>query len=176
MKNSYRPISVKLFALVILLTGSATGVLAQVTATATATATIVTPISITKTVDMNFGNVAVQASTGGTVVLVPAGTRTATGGVTLPAVAGTVTAAAFTVSGQGNYTYSITLPSTDLTITSGSNTMAVNVFTSSPSPIGTLSAGGTQTLTVGATLNVAAAQPAGTYISGTPFNVTVNYN
>lgn len=160
----------------ILLAGFTTATFAQETATATATATIVTPISISKTVDMNFGNVAVQTATGGTVLLTPGGSRTSTSGVTLPTAAGTVTAATFTVSGVGTYTYSITLPSTALTITSSSNTMTVTDFISSPSPIGTLAAGGTQTLTVGATLNVAAAQPAGVYVSATPFNVTVNYN
>jgi len=154
---------------------SASGAYAQATATATATATIVTPISITKTVDMNFGNVAVQAATGGTVVLTPAGARSITGGVTLPGVTGTVAAASFTVNGQGTYTYAITLPSTDLTITSGSNTMIVNTFTSTPSATGALTAGA-QTLNVGATLTVAAAQASGVYVSGTPFNVTVNYN
>lgn len=149
---------------------------AQETASATATATIVTPIAITKVVDMNFGNVAVQSTTGGTVVLSPAGARTPSGGVTLPTNNGTVAAASFTVTGVATYSYSITLPSTDLTITSGSNTMIVNNFTSNPSgPNGLLTAG-TQTLRVGATLNVNAAQPAGTYVSGTPFDVTVNYN
>ncbi|WP_246496580.1 DUF4402 domain-containing protein [Chitinophaga varians] len=155
---------------------STANVYAQETASATATATIVTPISITKDVDMNFGNVAVQSTAGGTVVLSPAGVRTVTGGATLPSTAtGTVTAASFTVTGTGNYTYSITLPSTALTITSGSNTMTVTNFVSNPSGVGQLSSG-TQTLTVGATLNVSAAQPAGTYVSGTPFDVTVNYN
>ena len=148
---------------------------AQATATATATATIVTPISITKTVDMNFGNVAVQTATGGTVVMTPAGVRTAFLGVTLPAVPGTVTAASFTVNGQGTYTYAITLPATAVTLTNGANTMTADTFTSTPSATGVLTAG-TQTLTVGATLNVAAAQAAGIYVSGTPFSVTVNYN
>ncbi|MBS0027752.1 DUF4402 domain-containing protein [Chitinophaga sp. 22321] len=149
---------------------------AQETASATATATIVTPISIVKDVDMNFGNVAVQSTAGGTVVLTPAGVRSRTGGVTLPSTAtGTVTAASFTVTGTGSYSYSITLPSTALTITSGSNTMTVTNFVSNPTGVGTLTAG-TQTLTVGATLNVSAAQAAGTYVSGTPFDVTVNYN
>jgi hypothetical protein len=149
---------------------------AQESATATATATIVTPISITKTVDMNFGNVAVQSTTAGTVVLSPAGVRTATGGVTLPSTVGTVTAATFTVNGQGVYTYTITLPGTDVTLSDGaSHTMTVNTFTSNPSATGTLTAG-TQTLKVGATLNVGAAQAAGVYVSGTPFTVTVNYN
>jgi hypothetical protein len=53
--------------------------------------------------------------------------------------------------------------------------MTVNTFTSTPTPTGTLT-GGTETLRVGATLNVGASQPAGTYVSGTPFTVTVNYN
>ncbi|UPK72684.1 DUF4402 domain-containing protein [Chitinophaga filiformis] len=154
----------------------ATAAHAQETATATATATIVTPISITKDVDMNFGNVAVQSSTAGTVVLTPAGTRSATGGVTLPSTAGTVTAASFTVSGTSGYTYTITLPSTALTITSGSNTMTVTNFTSDPSGANGTLTGGSEVLNVGATLNVSAAQPAGTYVSGTPFSVTVNYN
>jgi Domain of unknown function (DUF4402) len=174
MKHSIS--TLKSVALAILLTGSSTVAFAQATTTATATATIVTPISITKTVDMNFGNVAVQTAAGGTVVMTALGVRSPTGGVTLPTTAGTVTPATFTVSGQGTYTYIITLPSTALTITSGSNTMSVTAFTSSPTPTGVLSAGGTQTLTVGATLNVAAAQPAGVYVSATPFSVTVNYN
>lgn len=164
-----------LFVASLTLTCLATSTQAQETASATATATIVTPISITKDVDMNFGNVAVRSSAPGTVVLTPGGTRSATGGVTLPTTAGTVTAASFTVSGTSGYTYTITLPSTPLTITSGSNTMTVTTFTSSPTPTGTLT-GGSETLTVGATLNVSAGQPAGTYVSGTPFNVTVNYN
>src|SRR5258707_1566105 len=62
----------------------------QATASATATATIVAPIAISKTVDLNFGNVAVIAA--GTVVLAPVdGSRTKTGGVTLPSTIGTVT-------------------------------------------------------------------------------------
>lgn len=160
---------------IILLGGISISAFAQVTATATSTATIVTPITITKTVDMDFGNVAVGAVPG-TVILTPAGSRTATGGVTLPVVTGTVTAATFTVTGTPAYTYSITLPSTDLTITSGANTMTVNSFTSDPTPTGTLDGSGSQTLDVGATLIVSANQASGVYISGTPFAVTVNYN
>jgi len=148
---------------------------AQVSATATASATIVTPIAIAKTVDMDFGNVAVSA-TPGTVVLTPAGARSVTGGVSLPATTGTVTAASFDITGEANFTYSITLPAAATTITSGANTMDVDTWTSTPTPTGTLDGTGAQTLTVGATLNVAAGQPAGTYVSGTPFTVTVNYN
>ena len=69
------------------LLGCAISTNAQATATATATATIVTPISISKTADMSFGNIAVSATTSGTVILSPAGSRTTggAGGVTLPA-------------------------------------------------------------------------------------------
>jgi hypothetical protein len=154
--------------------GFATISFGQVSATATATGIIVTPIGITNAVNMNFGNVAVS-STAGTVVLAPAGTRTSTGGITLPAITGTVTAAQFTVTGAANYSYTITLPTTATTVTSGANSMTVNTFTSTPAS-GTLSSGGAQTVFVGATLNVGGSQVAGTYLSPTPFTVTVNYN
>ena len=168
--------AIKFFAVAILFSGVSVISSAQVTATATASSTIVTPIGITKTVDMNFGNVAINSTTAGTVVLAPAGTRTSTGGVTLPATVGTVSAAEFIVSGENDYTFSITLPSTSHEIKSGSNTMSVTGFTSTPTPTGTLSATGSATVKVGATLNVSAGQAAGTDTSVTPFEVTVNYN
>jgi hypothetical protein len=129
-----------------------------------------------KNVDLNFGNIAVSVSTGGTVTLVPSGTRSAGGGgVTLPATSGTVAAANFTVSGNASYTYAITLPTT-VTISNGSHSMTVNGFTSSPSSTGAISTSGTQTITVGATLNVSAAQAPGTYTNAAAVPVTVNYN
>ena len=162
-----------LFSLVVLLSIASLSVSAQVTATATASATIITPIAITKNLDMSFGNVAVSAIAG-TVTLTPANTRTIAGGVTLPLATGTVNAAKFTVTGLTGSTYSITLPSTALTLTSGGNTMTVTAFTSTPTPTGTLT-GGTEVVYVGATLNVGASQAAGTYTSAA-FPVTVNYN
>lgn len=148
---------------------------AQSTVTVVASATVITPISISKIADMNFGNLAVQTATGGTVILAPAGTRTSTSGVTLPFTVGTVTAAAFTVAGSGVSTYSITLPnSVTLTHSGGVQTMSAGTFTSNPAVTGTLSSG-TENISVGATLTVAAAQLAGVYTSGN-FNVTVNYN
>lgn len=163
---------VPLVIVLFLITGTA---FTQVTASATATATIFEPIAISKTVDMNFGNLAVNA-TPGTIVLAPESSRTTTGGVTfLSSNIGTVTAASFTVTGLADATYSITLPSTPTVISSGGNDMTVDTWTSTPSSNGTLT-GGTQTLNVGATLNVPASAPAGIYTSATPFNVTVNYN
>jgi hypothetical protein len=165
----------KFFALAIVMVAFSASTFGQVTASATATATIVTPIGIANAGNMNFGNVAVSA-VAGTVILAPAGTRTTLGGVTLPATPGTVSAAHFNVTGTANFTYTITLPSIATTVTSGGNTMTVDVFTSFPSGTGTLSGAGAETIDVGATLNVGISQAAGTYVSGTPFDVTVNYN
>lgn len=166
---------IRSFVLFVILIGLSASLFAQVSATSSASATIVTPITIAKTADVNFGNVAI-GSIAGTVVLSTAGTRSLTGGVTLPTTTGTVTAAAFTVTGAANYTYSITLPGSATTLTSGANSMTVNTFTSNPGITGTLNGSGTQTLKVGATLNVGASQAAGSYTSPTPFTVTVNYN
>lgn len=164
-----------IFSVFILLIGFAVSSFGQSSATATATATIVTPISITKNVDMNFGNI--SATNAGTVVLVPSGTRTNTGGVTLPATAGTVSAAEFNVTGSAGFTFGISLPQTDLVLTNatGNQTMTVNTFTSAPSSTGTLT-GGATSLKVGATLNVKAGQAAGVYTNAAGFNVIVNYN
>lgn len=166
-----------LFAGTFLLLGFSKTSYAQASATSNVSATIIAPIAITKTNDMNFGRVAATAAAG-TVVLTPAGTRSVTGGVTLPSFGGTgdVSPAIFTVSGAPTYTYSVTLPTTATTIANGTNTMTVDTWTSDPTPTGTLANDGTQTLSVGATLNVGANQAPGLYTSATPFTVTVNYN
>ena len=166
----------KVLVLAIVILGFAASSFAQVTATASTTATIITPIAIAKTVDMNFGNIAVSPTIAGTVILPTTGARTLTGGVTLPVVTGTVTAASFNVTGDGTSTYSITLPSSSITLTGvPSGTMAVQSFVSNPSGTGTLTAGA-QTIKVGATLTVGAAQPAGVYTNAAGLFVTVNYN
>lgn len=180
--NKTKKIIIALFALC----AGATQSFAQTSTSATsnASATIVTPLAISKTTDMDFGNVAVN-SNAGTVVMTPAGVRSTTGGALLPAVAGSPTQAVFAVTGQANYVYTVTLPSNTpaFNITSGANNMVVSDFTSNPAAgqtggagNGVLNGSGSQTLNVGATLNLSASQAAGTYTSATPFTVTVNYN
>lgn len=156
----------------------ATVTVAQVTATSQASGTIITPISILNTVPMAFGNMAVS-SIPGTVILSPASVRTTTGGVTLPSVTGSVSAASFLVSGAPNYTYDITIPAPgDITVVDDNNshTMNVDTWTSFPSLTGTLDGSGNQIINIGATIHVSALQAAGIYISDVPFSVTVNYN
>jgi len=145
-------------------------------ATASASATIVTPIQITNVLDMSFGNVA-SGSTSGTVVLATNGSRTRTGGVTLPATGGTVNAATFNVSGEASYTYTITLPSGTFTLNGpSSNTMTIGTFVSDPNGSSTLGSGGTDAISVGATLSVGANQAPGTYTAASEFPVIVQYN
>ena len=130
----------KYFAL--LLIGFPANAFAQSTAAASTAVTIVTPIGITKSVDMAFGNIATTTASG-TVVLGIDGTRTPNGGVTLPSAAGTVTAASFSVTGSGSYTYSISLPSSPIVLNGTTNGVTVDAFVSNPAPIGKLSTGST---------------------------------
>ncbi|QJB37224.1 DUF4402 domain-containing protein [Chitinophaga oryzae] len=128
---------------------------------------------------MNFGILASSAIPG-TLKLSPAGIRTTTGGVSTLPTTGTVTPALFSVAGENNYTYAITLPIIPIVLNNASVPgafMLATSFTSSPSVItGGLLTGGSQALNVGATLFVGPNQPAGICNTLLPFLVTVNYN
>ena len=152
-------------------------------ATSVATANVVRPIAIAQAVDgaLNFGSFSVPA--GGTVKIFP--TATSGGGRVVvnagPVLIGAAPGSAgkLDVTGEASLTYAITLPADgDVIIigpgTTGIRTMAVNSFTSSPTPTGQLSALGAQTLLVGATLTTAADQVTGAY-SGS-YTVRVEYN
>jgi hypothetical protein len=130
-------------------------------------------ISLTKDADLLFGDLT-SGATAGTVRIAPNGNRSRTGGVTL--LASTFGAASFTVATpSGSRNYSIILPGSATLTSGGGFTMTVNTFRSNPSGSGTTNAGThTQTLNVGATLQVGANQKPGTYM-GT-FTVTVNQN
>jgi spore coat protein U-like protein len=148
------------------------------TATATSTTTVVTPIAISNTANLSFGNIATGGSAG-TVTVSPDGSRSVTGGTVT--AGGTTTAAQFNVTGQSGLTYAIDFTGTSTTLTSGANTMtftaisdtSASAITTGTAATGTLT-GGAQTIFVGGTLAVGASQVAGTY-NGT-INVAVNYN
>ena len=140
---------------------------------ANATATVIVPLAITKNTDISFGKF--LAGTGGTVSIATNGSRTAGGGVTLFNQNSVSNAASFAVTGEGAYTYAITLPANStVNLSDGaSHTMAASSFISNPSGTGTLTAGA-QTLLVGATLTAASAQTPGSYTGN--FSITVDYN
>ena len=121
---------------------------------------------------MNFGNITATAA-GGTVVLAPAGTRTPSG-VQLPATTGTVSAAGFSVAGEANYAYTVSLPTTHTLTKEVGVTMTLSSFTHNSTQ--TLDGTGAGTFSVGATLTLAANQASGTYTNATGFTVSVVYN
>jgi hypothetical protein len=169
--------AIVLFAGLFLITLAAQNLNAQTNASATAatSAYIVTPIAIAKTIDLNFGNI-VPTSAAGTVVVATDGTRSFTGGAYAFANStGNPTAASFTVTGESGATYSVTVNNPSFNVTNGSNNMLIDDITTSPSPTGVLT-GGTQTLTVGATLNVTANQAPGLYTNANALQITVAYN
>jgi hypothetical protein len=87
-----------------------------------------------------------------------------------------VGAATFTVTGQTNATYVVSLPADGtVTLTGPGIAMPCNTFVHSLGGPGNLGAGGSQVFYVGATLTVNGSQGAGSYTSA-PFTVTVNYN
>ncbi len=138
--------------------------------TSNATATIVAAIAITNTQDLAFASI-VPSGSADTVIVSAAGARTCGGTLTCT---GTVTASSFDVTGGANLTYAVTLPGAAANLTGPGTDMTVDTWTDSISSAGTLDGAGTQTFTVGGTLNVGANQTAGAY-TGT-FSVTVDYN
>lgn len=141
----------------------------------TATVTALAPLSVAEGFAMDFGTVA-GGSTSSTVVLDVNGNRMITGDGQILA-AGPGAAASFNVSGEPNLSYAITYGAGVLSDGAG-NTVTVDTFTDSKGGLGTLTAAGTDSFNVGATLNLAPLQPAGSYSTengGTRFSVTVNY-
>ena len=134
----------------------------------TANASVVAAIAIAENTQMNFGTIS-STGTAGTVVLATGGTATDTNVTRL--AGGTLAAGAFTISGGSGSAYTITMPASAVTLTSGSDTMTVSSFTHTAS--GTLPAA-TEAINIGATLAVGASQAAGTYAGS--YTITVNYN
>ncbi len=145
-------------------------------ATAKVTATVVTPIQITKTTDLSFGNI-VAGTSRGTVKIETDNSHTLSGDVALPTSSpGTITAAQFTVSGLPNASYSIAVPaSLIITRQGGTEIMVVDNITTTPTTSGTLSENGEQTIKIGATLHVEANQAEGLYTNENGMKVTVAY-
>jgi hypothetical protein len=175
-----------LFAVIVMMAGLTTSLMAQTSATVTGTAAgakLIVPMTLTQTSPLHFGTINLLVGAGGTVVL-PSNstTRTFTGGVVASTVAPVATNAAYNVTGTKNVTYALTLPAT-ITVTEtvgGVATMTISGLLArfngagADAIVSTLSATGTDNFTLGGTLTVAAAQVAGIYAGA--FNVTVDYN
>lgn len=164
-----------------MIVGLSNNLVAQTTNTATtsaaAYATIVSPIAITKTVDLQFGTMIKGI---GTVTVGTNDARTFSNTALNPGDQGaSPTAAQFTVTGEGVYTYSIAFTNATETLTSGTDatTMTAGSFVALSSDgeglTGTLAAG-SDTVKVGATLTLDNDETSGLYTGS--FEVTVAYN
>ena len=146
--------------------------------TATTSATVVTPITITQATNLNFAEFAAHTGNPGTVTISTGGVASASEAVLTDD--SSASAASFDVAGQASASYSITITDDELTHTDGTTTMTLttthdlDASTEDSPATGTLDGSGAQTIYVGGTLSVAAAQLSGSY-SGT-ITATVEYN
>jgi Domain of unknown function (DUF4402) len=141
-------------------------------------AKIVEAITLTETSPMHFGTMTVPTTPATVTINATLGTTSSTGTITLLGTqAPFASTAAYTVSGSAGATYAITLPAATI-IGSGipADNMVVDNFISSVGLTSTINFAtpSTDFFNVGATLNLAANQPAGLY-NGT-FDVSVAYN
>lgn len=151
--------------------------LSQVSSTLTSIgidAKVIAPISLLNSGSsrLNFGTIS-RSSTSGTVTVPVTGDRTSTGGVGV-LVSSSFSRAAFTVTGENNSSFNISLPangSISLTRVGNSDHMPVNDFQSSVGTTSVLSGTGTASFEVGATLTVSGDQAAGDYTGSFPITV-----
>jgi hypothetical protein len=150
---------------------------AQLTASTSATAVIYSALRISNTQDLDFGVIIPSATLAGSVTITPAGVVTLSNVTAHPSSA--PNQALFSVIGEPNENYDISITAAPVTLTSGANTMSISTITSNPAAgvnAGLLSGAGTQTISVGGVLDVAANQVAGTYTNAAAITVTINYN
>jgi hypothetical protein len=165
----------------IALLGFAGAAAAQTSANTTASGSlgVVQPISIAKVTDLSFGTVVRPGSGSGTVTVdASTGNRVLTGGVS--AINGgpftSITRAAFTVSGEGGYNFTVTIPAS-FNITRNGNQDPIQVNLTSTTGTGTLSNAfgttGTATVGVGGSVTLSNGTPSGAYTGA--FTITVAY-
>lgn len=153
---------------------------ADPTARALVEAELVPTVTLVKTVDMQFGKVALTGEGVGTLVLGVDGVVTPTNLVVPTSGNVTPTAAVFGVNGQSGVSYTVSIPSGIISLTKqgGSETMDVSAFsvklTTKAVGVTTGTIGTDNTFAVGATLTIPTTQAEGKY-TGT-FPVSISYN
>jgi hypothetical protein len=165
--------NVCLAALAATLVAATPAVAQQASATAEARGVVLSPLTLTKVTDLDFGTVAASAASGTVSVSANTGIRSVTGGVT--AVPSTATRAEFDGLAQAATTVQLTLvPPTGNLIYSGANSIALsNMGFDSAGTSRVVPAGGSFIAYVGADFTIAANQPNGTYSA--LFQVTADY-
>jgi len=168
----------KIFAIALVALGFSATSFAQTSATSTslASGTVLKALTINNTTPLNFGTFG-STTSAKTVVLGLDDTRTAST-ATLYSIGAPAKTGVFALEGTPSATFTVTLPTASVTTLTGPGGATMTILaTSWNHDLGitpTMAADGTQTLKVGATLNVGAGQAAGTY-SGN-YDVTIAYN
>ena len=154
-----------------LLVSPAAATAAPVQASTTGKAAVLKSLSVLKITDLDFGGLVVSSA--GTAAINPVSGALTTTGSLVPI--GTAHPATFTATGSRNSVVNIRLPNSAITLTrvGGGGTMTVSNWTLDGKPNRKIPLNNAFNFSVGATLNVGAAQPDGTY-TGT-FAVTVQY-
>jgi len=161
----------KLFFIVIIFSALTTELIAQSnSAQITASAEVVSPISISRSADLNFGKITIGGA--GTVVLTSTGSRTQTGSITL-LTGGSEAPGLFSVTGNATATYAVTVPSSVTLKKTGAptETITADTFTNNATTL----TGNSDQLKIGGTLRLVGSETVGAYISDL-FVVTVAYN
>jgi len=147
----------------------------QASATAEARGVVLSPLTLTKVTDLDFGTVAASNALGTVSIDADSGIRSVTGGVT--AVPSVFSRARFDGLAQAATTVQLSLvPPTGNLLYSGANSVSITpgsmVFDSAGSTR-VVPAGGSFIAYVGAEFNIAANQPNGSYSA--LFQVTADY-
>ena len=145
----------------------------SVTGTANASATVLSPVTITKTQDLLFGQVVRPSDANtNTVTIDTNNTVTITGAGNGSTVASPTTSAKFSITAVGATTYTTTQ---SLVFTqNGLTNVGASLPVAESGTLGTIPGGGTQVLDYGGHFDMTVATPAQAY-TGT-LSVTVNYN
>ena len=145
----------------------------SVQATAPASVTIVAPVSLTKTQDLQFGQVVRPSNASANTVTLDANdTVSLSGAGNGSLVASTTTSAKFNLSAPAGTTYS-TVQTLGFNQT-GLTNVAASLPTATTGVLGTVPASGAQELRYGGSFDISSGTPAQAY-TGT-LSVTVNYN
>lgn len=132
-------------------------------------------IVVTASVELNFGTIAVVSA--GTVTMNTANSRSVAGGVTAVGGAGLESSGVLSISGSTGLAIVLSMSSPSFNVSNGGDMMVVNNFN-----LVTNGGGQTETVTLtsspttyslGARLNVGAAQSAGTYTGS--YTINANY-
>jgi spore coat protein U-like protein len=140
----------------------------QASATANVTANVVAPITLIKTSDLSFGDFTSDKAAC-TVAVGSTGTQTITGNCA-SLDSGSVSAAAFTVGGSGNRSFTTNIAATSPNLSDGAgHSMALTLQNNAPNKL----TNGVATINVFGSIAVGANQAAGAYAD--TVTVTVSY-